>query len=450
MLGVVGATLAVQLFSATSFSVDAFTVRLDLTLFDGGHTIVRLPPFGRIEAATHLGPAGVGLTLVGVDLDLLGRMAGSATRTQVVRQVEHRLERDAALFTGKVLLLAAAGGVALTLLCGERDWRRARASGLAGLAVVGAVVLLTWGSYRVAAFRQPRFVGALRAVPGIIGLLDTSVKQAGRFEAQLPLVATDLYRMFGAIQTLQPLAGEKRWRTIMLVSDIHDNPAAWVLMRRIAATFHPDFVLDTGDLTDWGTALESQPLKTDIPSLHLPYLVAAGDHEAPPEMAILRRIPGVTILNGQEVVEDGVPVVGIADPSSRNALPAVSPPPVLAATSRRLAADVRAAAVPPTIIAAANPKIVQPLIGMAPIIVSSHTHSIWVRRVKGGVWLNDGTTGAAGYRGIVSRKPVPYSLLILYIARDGRGQYARAVETIRLTEPTGTLNVTQRVFAAPR
>jgi predicted phosphodiesterase len=429
--------------------VDAFTVRLDLTLFDGGRTVVRLPPFGRIEANTHLGPAGLGLTLVDVDLGLLGRMVATSTRAAATRRVERVLRRDAALFTVWVLLLAAGGGAALPLLVGERDARRLRGGALAGLAAVGAVVLLTWGSYRVSAFRQPRYVGALRAAPWMVGLLDTTFSQARRFEAQLPLIASGLYRLFGAIQHLQPLAERQGWRTVMLVSDIHDNPAAYTLMRRLAATFHPDFVLDAGDLTDDGTTFETDPLRREIPSLHLPYLIAPGNHESPTEIAILRRIPGVTILDGQEVVEDGVPIVGIADPSSRNALPTVAPAPVLAAAARRLAADVRAAPIPPTIVVAHNPNVIAPLVGMAPVLFNGHTHTIWVRRVAGGVWLNDGTTGAAGIRGITTEVPVPYSLMILYIAESGGRQYARAVETIRLTEVTGTMSVTQEVFAPP-
>ena len=54
-----------------------------------------------------------------------------------------------------------------------------------------------------------------------------------------------------------------------------------------------DLIIDTGDLTDWGTPLEAEII-TRIEELAIPYLFAAGNHEAPDVLARLGQTSNVT------------------------------------------------------------------------------------------------------------------------------------------------------------
>ena len=45
---------------------------------------------------------------------------------------------------------------------------------------------------------------------------------------------------------------------LLHVSDLHLNPAGFDLMRQVVDQFQVDGVLDTGDITDWGSAPENQ------------------------------------------------------------------------------------------------------------------------------------------------------------------------------------------------
>ena len=40
---------------------------------------------------------------------------------------------------------------------------------------------------------------------------------------------------------------------VLHVSDIHNNPVAFDFMEQIINNFNVDFVIDTGDITDYGT-----------------------------------------------------------------------------------------------------------------------------------------------------------------------------------------------------
>jgi predicted phosphodiesterase len=455
VLGVLGAVLAVELFSPLTFTVDAFTVRLGLRFLAAGQTVVQVPPFGTVAAPTHRGPLGIVVTLVGVDITRLSGLIASFTRAQLLPGLLAAARRDIALTVGWAMALATLGGAALPWLAGERSRRRVLGGASAGLAAVGTAILLAWGTFRPTAFRQPTFTGALQAAPILVNLAQEGFSTVRNFEAQMGSIAGNLNLLFAASQRLgatPPAPGEV---TVMLVSDIHNNPLGYDLISRLIPTFHPAFILDAGDLTDFGTPLESGQL-TRIAGYGIPYLFVAGNHEKPPEMAELARVKNVVILNGQEVVEDGVGIVGVPDPSSTGGTSQVASPAALAAAAQALRADVARAAYPVSVAVAHNPDVVAPLFGQVPVIVNGHTHSIWVRTQGDHVWLNDGTTGAGGIRQ-VAPEPGPqagqevrtalYSLMLLYLEPAGGGLYrAAAVDTVRLSEVQGTLDLQRQVF----
>jgi predicted phosphodiesterase len=455
VLGILGAVIAVELFSPLIFTVDAFTLRLALRFLGGGQTVVQVPPFGSVAAHTHRGPLGIVVTLIGVDITRLNGLMASFTRAQLVPGLLAAARRDIALAVGWALALSLTGGAALTWIAGERQARRLLGGGSAGLAAVGVAILIAWGSFQPSAFLQPSFTGALQAAPILVSLAQEGFTTVRNFEAQMGSIAGNLATLFAASKRFSPDTATPGEVTVMLVSDIHNNPLGYDLIDRVLPTFRPSFVIDAGDLTDFGTPLESGQLAR-IAGYGVPYLFTAGNHEKPPEMAELARVKNVVILNGQEVVEDGVGVVGVPDPSSTGPTSQVASAAALASTAATLQTDVGKASYPVSIAVAHNPNVVAPLYGHVPVVVNGHTHSIWVRTQGADVWLNDGTTGAGGIRQVAPEpgpqagqevKTALYSLMVVYLDPVGGHLYrAAAVDTVRLSEVQGTLDLQRQVI----
>ena len=455
VLGVVGAVLAVQAFSPLTFTVDAFTLRVGLHFLGSGQTVLQVPPFGTVAAHTHRGPLGLTVSLMGVNITGLEALIASFTRAQLVPGLLAAARRDMALVAGWALLLGVLGGAGLVWAVGERSHRRLLGGASAGLAAIGVAILIAWGSFQPAAFAQPTFTGALQAAPILVNLAQVGFSTVRNFEEQMGSVASNLTRLFSASQAINPNIAAPGQVTVMFVSDIHNNPLAYDLIQRILPTFHPAFIIDGGDLTDLGTPLEAAQIGR-IADYGVPYLFVSGNHDKPPELAQFAKVKNVVILNGQEVVEDGIGIVGVPDPASFGGASQVASPAQLAATATQLQADVAKAKDPVTIAVAHNPNVVQPLFGKLPVILNGHTHSIWVRTKGADVWLNDGTTGAGGLRQ-VAPEPGPSaqqealtsieSLMLLYLDPAAGGRYrAVAVDTVRLSEVGGTLDLQRQVF----
>ena len=56
--------------------------------------------------------------------------------------------------------------------------------------------------------------------------------------------------------------------------------------------------------------------------------------------------------------------------------------------------------------------------GIFPVIVFGHNHLQTLNQVEGTVYVNAGTTGAAGIRGIQSSQNIPFSLSLLHFVYD--------------------------------
>lgn len=444
----VGVVLAVVLLGRATFAIDAFRVQLAASFGQFGVTRVDLPPFGQVWARTHHGPLTLTITLEDVDPDLLRAMIERDTNRDVIPQVERQLKAAGERFLAYLVLLAAAGGAAGTLVLRRRDLRRAAAGAFIGLLSMSAVVGWSYATYDVRAFRSPQFEGAVKAAPWVIDLVGESVTQARKLSRQMALIAANLYRLFGAIDTLTPLGERGDEVVVLLVSDIHNNPVGVAFIQRMVEAFHPDFVLDSGDLTDYGTALEGSLLK-ELGQLPVPYVIVPGNHDSPQELAELASLPNVVVLRSGEITVHGVPIVGEADPSSRRLSPELGSPAEIEAERDALEADLRSAPEPPVILAAHNPQVATRFVGRVPVVVAGHTHRVQFRRAAGGVYLNPGTTGAAGIRGLTTTDEIPYSLMILYLDRTPDGLAPRAVDVVEVTNVSGTVTLQRHVLALP-
>ena len=85
-----------------------------------------------------------------------------------------------------------------------------------------------------------------------------ALDQVEELGERVQTLARDLYTVLQDLETLGPLGLVNADILALHVSDIHNNPVAYNFAKQVIDSFPVDFVMDTGDITDWGTALEAE------------------------------------------------------------------------------------------------------------------------------------------------------------------------------------------------
>lgn len=422
------ALLSVALAGRQEIEVGPVEAEARVVPFYHGETVLILPPLGEISALTHKAPLRLEVTLRNLDFPALEAAAdGWNSSHQVIAELEPEARAALFLLLRRVFLVAAAGG-ALGGFGLARRGRGLAVGALTGLVVTSALVVPAYLTYDLQAFGRPRYRGALEAAPWMISLAQRSLRQVDDLGKQLRLLGNNLTDLFERANRLGMLGAVPGDVQILHVSDIHNNPAALQLVAQVVQNFGVDAVIDTGDLTDFGTALEAE-LPKKIRDLRVPYFLVAGNHDAPHVLARLQRYPNVRVLNGEPQFFRGLTILGFPDPASTTNDPAIPSP----ALYRQLAQDIEATLQkipkPIDILAlhssAAAPSSLEGIL----LLLYGHDHRLSIVKKGETVWSDAGTTGAAGVRGL--NKKAPYSLVLLYFERrsepDEMGRLYRVV-----------------------
>ncbi|NLG85131.1 MAG: metallophosphoesterase, partial [Firmicutes bacterium] len=233
---------------------------------------------------------------------------------------------------------------------------------------------------------------------------------------------------------------------VLHVSDIHNNPAAYKLIAALAEGFAVDLVVDTGDLTDYGTPLEGG-LAAAIARLKVPYVFVPGNHDSPEVISRLRRLKNVVVLAGRPVKVKGLWLLGLPDPAAMTWTNEAPLEGVLARAGEELLSTWEASTVKPDLVVAHNFAMLRPLLGKAPVLLHGHDHRASLQEMEGSLIVDAGTSGAAGYRGLASEKAVPYTLNLQYWRKEAGGSFRLvAVDAISLDGLGGRLQVTRKVI----
>jgi len=301
--------------------------------------------------------------------------------------------REAGLLIVKVSLAAMlAGGAVAGLL--HRRWQWALAGVATGLATVLVVGGLAYGTYDMDAFSEPRYSGSLTFAPEVLAFSQETLANLDEYENRVPEIADSLYRTVSALNQLPEAPPEEDTIRVLHVSDMHSSAAAAGLVRTTADLYNVDFVIDTGDLTDLGTSLEVRYPSSYLP-MKVPYLWIAGNHDTPTIIKTMESTPGVTVLGGRFVEEDGVVVGGFPDPAALSANPQPSSDGRLAQEAARIAGIVDSHDPKPFIVAVHDPKQAARLDGKVPVVLNGHTHRESVVVENGIVFLDAGSTGGS-------------------------------------------------------
>ncbi|GGR71570.1 membrane protein [Micromonospora fulviviridis] len=435
-LGVVLALLVVTLAGVVAGTyagghvgtdIGPFRAQLNLSPSLSGGTTVDIPPLGALLLDSHDGPAYLTVELGALDQRRTEALIDDPASISRASQSAVEDVRTGVMRLGLKTLASAV--LATLLLAGLvfRDARRTAWAGGLALVVTAGSLGLAAATIRPQAIEEPRYEGLLVNAPAIVGDARRIANDYTKYAEQLQRLVgnvSKLYTTVSALPVVQPSPGTTR---VLHVSDMHLNPTGWQLIRTVVEQFNIDVVIDTGDITDWGSEPEASFVGS-IGLLKKPYVYIRGNHDSGKTAAAVAAQPNAVVLDNSTTTVAGLTIAGIGDPRftpdketspAGSGLTKVVADQVIGA-GEQLAATVKASPKPVNIALVHDPASAGPLSGTCPLVLAGHTHARQVSKLpqvpdkQPTQLFVEGSTGGAGLRGLEGEKPTPLSMSVLY------------------------------------
>ncbi|TQN41129.1 calcineurin-like phosphoesterase family protein [Blastococcus colisei] len=420
-----GALIAVLVFGRISAPIGPFDATLAFQPASGGASVA-VPPLGAIAVDVYDGPLRLDVALQAVDQDRAQALAYDPVRLAgVVDRVSEDLQSAIVRLVWTTAGLALAGAALTSLVITRRRREPLIAAGITTVLLLGTGGLgaATW---RPEALSQPTYTGLLVNATSLIGSAEDIVARFDAYRASLEDIVGNVGTLYSALSSLPVPSGDGESVVLLHVSDLHLNPAGFDLMEQVVDQFAVDGVLDTGDITDWGSEPENQ-LITSVGSLGVPYVYIRGNHDSAATAALIAEQPDATVLAGSTVTVAGIEVAGIPDPRftpDKSTGDDEAGEDVLVRSGEALVEVIEELPDPPAIAMVHDPRQAGPLDGAVPVVLAGHTHDREVTEMEDGTLLMvQGSTGGAGLRGLQGEFPEPLTCTVLYLdAETGRLQ----------------------------
>ena len=447
VVGLAGAWLGLQLGGHAAAQIGPVRTEMAIQPALAGETVVRVPPLGSLDLASHHGPLRLTVDVQQLSEQAVkhliadpGELSGLPARA--ARDLRHGLITVA---VRSAIAVAACGLLLGLVVFRRRIWRALAAAGvsLAVLAASGGIAAATWNPRSIF---EPRYTGLLAGAPSLVGNVQDIAIRFGLYRRELAGLVSNVTRLYAATSDLPVFHPDPNTIRVLDVSDIHDNPAAWNVMHSIASQFAVNFIIDSGDLTDHGTAPENS-LAREIRTFAVPYVFIRGNHDSLATARVVARQPNAVVLHGQIATVDGLRIIGMGDPRfTPDQSVEVSGEDVVAAAGQRLAAVAAATRPPPDIAVVHDPVEAAPFDGVVPLVLAGHIHRRVTWLLPGGTRVFvQGSTGGAGLRALQSQPPTPIECSVLYFDRATRK--LQAWDDITVAGLGGTAAQIQRYLA---
>jgi predicted phosphodiesterase len=413
-LTVAGALLGVVLLGRVEAPLGPFDATFALTPSGGGAT-VEIPPLGALDVDAFDGPLGLDVQLTRVDEARVRALVADPRRIDgLVDQVNADLQ-DAVVRLVGVSAAAAVGGAALTALVVLRRRREPLVAAGLSVALLAGTAGLGAATWRPEALSSPTYTGLLVNATSLIGDARDVVARFDAYRASLEDLVGNVSTLYATISTLPAPSRADDTVALLHVSDLHLNPAGFDLVRQVVDQFDVDGVLDTGDITDWGSEPENR-LISSIGQLGVPYVFIRGNHDSAVTADLVAAQPNTTVLDDSATTVAGLVVVGARDPRFTPDQNATGAPESLEQTGEDLAEVAGQLPGPPAIAMVHDPEQAPPLDGVVPLVLAGHTHERRVDLLDDGTLLMvQGSTGGAGLRALQGEYPEPLTCTVLYL-----------------------------------
>lgn len=448
---IAGLLFAVTFFGPAEYNLQGAGVRAALAPAPAGRTVVEIPPLGTITLKTHSTPLEIRLTLKDIRPELFRQDFDLSSADGLIDSFLPAAKKAAFLFAAREIFLGGCGAaLALFLLC-RADRKRCLAGAAAAAFFLTAFFAATGLTFTTKGLREPKFAGIISFAPQMLALTEKDGKGFSGFKEKAAQLAGDFQQLLARIDRL-PLGRTALPGTLKLlaVSDLHNNPLGIDFTAALADQFKVDAVLDAGDLTDYGSALELK-IAGALKKLPVPYVFAAGNHDRTAVVDFVQSLPQGRALKGKTVAIKGLKILGSPDPLVfRRSAPEVEPnedslASQTAGLKKALQEEGR-----PDLLLVHNPDVARAFAGAVPVLVAGHTHRPAAEKIRGSIYVNPGSTGAAGTRGLAASARTEYSAAILYFSpqsdKEGGSFVLEAVDLVKFDPRSGRLGVERQLF----
>ena len=430
-----GVSAGLAVAGTTRQPVGPFEARFSVEPSFTGGTAVELPPLGSVHLRSHSGPAHVTIDLASLDSDRTRELfrrpdAVDRVSASAVDDITQGVTRLALQATGAALL----GAMALAAIV-FRSMRRVAACGGIALAVMVTSLAVGVRTFRQESIAEPTYEGLLINARNVVGEARAIADRYDAYRDQLQRMVTNVSRLYTTFSTLPIYEPPDDTIKVLHVSDLHLNPAAWSVIHTVVDQFGIDVVVDTGDITDWGSEPEASYV-AEIGRVGVPYVYIRGNHDSTVTATSVAQ-QGAIVLDNRIQSVAGLTFAGIGDPRftpDKGSEPTAgdvagdngSADP-LARSGSSLADTITASPVPVDIALVHDPASAEPLAGTVPVVLAGHRHQREVTdlevpeesRVPRTQLLVEGSTGGAGLRGLeAGGDPLALQLSVLYFDTD--------------------------------
>jgi predicted phosphodiesterase len=426
-----GAVLGLLVGGHVTGNVGPFRAELALSPSLSGGTRVAIPPLGALQLATHSGPAQLRIRLDALDQQ---RTEALVNDPNGIARAGEGAVGDLSIGVRRLILqvlgVSVLGSMALGALV-YRSMRRIALCGGASLLLVAGTAGIVAGTFRPDAIEEPRYEGLLTNAPAVIG---DAQRIAGQYEAyrdELQRLVRNVSRLYGTFSTLPVYEPDANTIRVLHISDMHLNPAGWSVVQSVVSQFNIDAVVDTGDITDWGSEPEASFVDS-IAGLKVPYVYVRGNHDSGITAAAVARQPNAVVLDNSIATVAGLTFAGTGDPrftpdkTTRTAESTAGD--VLVRSGTRLSEKIHSSGRTVDVALVHDPASAQPLSAACPLVLAGHLHRREVRALDvplgaaadapHTLLMVEGSTGGAGLRGLETDQPTPLELSVLYFSRD--------------------------------
>ena len=409
-----------------------------LNLRESGRTIVHIPPLGRINAPTHNSPLDLHFTLKNINLEKIADMhEGKSDLSTKFPLLTNEIKSGMLRYFVFLLILSFCLGTGSAFLwCRHRvSKKEAFSLGIVNVSVLALLFLLTAFTYDAESFSRAEYEGMVEATPLILGVLEEGHKLVGDLGAQFGDVVKSVTFLQQEIEaSAGSSAEEHKTFSLLHVSDVHNNPAAFQLIRRVLDHYEVDLIVDTGDLVDFGTTLELNLLVEALESLSVPYIFVPGNHDSPTVVGQLKSVHNVTVLEEGILQKKGLRIAAIADPSANYYTAIVADEEILEASAKKLL-DIVGNDKDIDVIAAHNPALFRFLRNDGNLMLGGHMHRSSVSIGDNYIEINAGSSGASGIRGLLNTQ-MEYSMALINFTSMGEntGWQPQTVDLLTITQ----------------
>jgi predicted phosphodiesterase len=420
-IAIVGTSLGVLLAGRATDDVGPFRAQYALRPALTGGTEVQIPPLGSLHLRSHHGPAHLTVRLDSLDQ---GRTKQIVTQPAALARASDGAVDDLARGVRRLLWRAAGAGLLGAMLLAGLVYRSVRRMAVCGglaLGIVAGTGVLSVATFHARSIQEPRYEGLLTNAPAVIGDARRIADRYEEYRAQLQRLVSNVGRIYGAMSSLPVYEPDNTTTRVLHVSDLHLNPAAWSLMTTVVEQFDIDLVVDTGDITDWGSEPEASYVAA-IEALNVPYVYIRGNHDSAVTAAAVARQPNARVLDNSITTVGGLTIAGIGDPrfTPDKTIDAAAS---MEGSGQSLATAIRTAG-GADVALVHDPAAAAPLAGVCPVVLAGHLHKREVSRLDNPdgripaegrtLLMVQGSTGGAGLRGLEKDEPTPLALSVLY------------------------------------